>query len=113
MTSKERIKQFIDFKRLDYYPFEMKAGLSNGALKKTTGVSSTSLEKIHNAFPELNMDWIITGRGEMIITAQPAAHILNDSGEELQIANWKEKYYDLMERYTSLLEQLNKLKNTG
>jgi len=69
MTSKTRLKQFIDFKGFEYYPFEMKCGLSNGALKKDTGVSSTSLEKIHNTFPELNMDWVITGRGEMIYVA--------------------------------------------
>ncbi|TWI80556.1 hypothetical protein IQ13_3234 [Lacibacter cauensis] len=111
-STRDRILQFIDFKKISNRKFAEKISVSHVYFSKTGAMGSDVLEKISSNYPELNMDWIISGRGEMIVKPE-SRHLLNDTEEKYPIANWKDKYYDLMERYTSLLEQLNKLKNTG
>jgi transcriptional regulator with XRE-family HTH domain len=50
--------------------FEKRAGLSNGYFNQVSKKPSASkLEAIAKAHPTLNIDWLCTGRGEMIITA--------------------------------------------
>ena len=73
----------MDFKniieRLDYFAKErglndnkitVDAGLSIGSLGKSRkskgGLYSDSIEKILCAYPELNPEWLLTGKGEMI-----------------------------------------------
>lgn len=63
---KERILQFIEYKRLSKNKFYKETGLSNGILDKQGGISSDSLEKIYCVYPEINLDWLLTGKGEML-----------------------------------------------
>lgn len=46
------------------------AGLSIGLLgklkKSGKGMSSTNIEKILSSYPDLNAEWLLTGRGEML-----------------------------------------------
>jgi hypothetical protein len=47
--------------------FEKKAGLSNGYFNQVSKKPSVSkLESISIAHPELNIDWLCTGHGEML-----------------------------------------------
>lgn len=67
MTIKERIMKFITHKGLDTAVFERKAGLSNGAVYKMgDGTRRSTIDKISVVFPELNRDWLITGKGNML-----------------------------------------------
>lgn len=64
---KDRILQFIDYKHLSVSRFEVTVGLSNGAVNKTTDrIRPRTLESISRAFPDLNLDWLLTGEGEML-----------------------------------------------
>jgi len=63
---KQRILQFIDFKGINKNVFYKKTGLSNGFLDKTGSIGVDKLEKILNSFPEINVEWLITGNGQMI-----------------------------------------------
>lgn len=64
---KDRILQFIDYKHLSVSRFEVAVGLSNGAVSKTTDrIRPRTLESISRAFPDLNIDWLLTGEGEML-----------------------------------------------
>lgn len=65
MAARERLIQFIDFKKISKNKFYLNCGLPNGAFTTVKSIGSENLEKISSAFPELNMDWVITGRGEM------------------------------------------------
>lgn len=62
-----RIDQYIYIKRIDRITFERTAGLSRGACYKM-GVSShaRTFDKISHAFPDLNINWLRTGIGQMI-----------------------------------------------
>ncbi len=66
MTTKERILQYIDYKGISQYDFSKKTGLSNGFLKAGSNVTSENLKLISTTFVDLNLDWVITGEGEMI-----------------------------------------------
>lgn len=68
---KERLKQLIDYYSISTNLFSQKIGVSEGAIRKiltqNTTIRSDTLEKISQIFTEINMDWLITGRGEMLL----------------------------------------------
>lgn len=73
-TFSERLKQFIEHEQLTIYKVNKVAGLSTGllfkALQGDKGISSESIERILRAYPQLNADWLLTGRGEMLAPQQ-------------------------------------------
>lgn len=67
MGLKERLLEFISYKDMEKAVFERECGLSNDAVSKMGNNTRTStLDKISNKFPELNISWIRTGEGEML-----------------------------------------------
>lgn len=67
-NTKHRISQFIDYKCIDRKIFFEKTGIKRGFLdsdKLESTVSDESIAKIIAAFPDLNLEWLITGRGNM------------------------------------------------
>lgn len=68
MTIKDRITKYIDYKGIENSRFEKKAGLGNGYVDKIRdGIRSTTIEKIRKSFPDLNIEWLKSGKGEMLI----------------------------------------------
>lgn len=62
----ERISLFIANKGLKVAQFERLCSLANGSVSKMgENTRRSTLEKISNAFPELNINWLLTGEGEM------------------------------------------------
>lgn len=67
MTLKNRVKQYCERKNMAVTKFERDAKLSNGYFRdSTTRMGDDKIERIHRAFPDLNMDWLITGHGDML-----------------------------------------------
>jgi len=66
MNTKGRIKMFLDFSNISGRRLSEKIEASGNYFNVTKTIGSDYLEKIHKAFPELNMDWVVTGRGEML-----------------------------------------------
>ena len=66
MGTVQRIRQYIENKGISKYRFYQQSGLSNGALDKGENIGSDKCEKILYAFPDLNSDWLLTGRGSML-----------------------------------------------
>ncbi len=65
---KERIIQFIDLKGVTKEHFYNKIGMTSANFRgkaKETPINSTAIENILSEFPDLNLDWLITGKGEM------------------------------------------------
>lgn len=69
MSTKERFVEYLRKKGIGQTAFEESAGLSRGAIAKKTGFSADSIEKIAFACPDLNINWLVTGIGDMIINA--------------------------------------------
>ncbi|WP_099463434.1 S24 family peptidase [Parabacteroides provencensis] len=66
----QRLQQFIDTKGISKYRFYQETGLSNGSLDKGENIGSDKCEKIIYAYPNLSVDWLMTGRGNMLIDEQ-------------------------------------------
>ena len=64
---KTRILKFIAFLEINPYNFEKKVGISNGTIRHLgRTLSKNTEEKLKNAYPELNITWLLTGEGEML-----------------------------------------------
>jgi hypothetical protein len=61
-----RIIEYLTSKGLSKYQFYKSTGLSNGFLDKEGSIGTDSCEKISYVYPDLNILWLITGKGEMI-----------------------------------------------
>jgi len=67
----KRIKEFIEYKGLNVRNFEITVGFSNGAfasqLKNQRTIGVDKLENILNTYPEINANWLLTGKGQMLL----------------------------------------------
>ena len=69
-TVKERINDFIKFKKISARAFEARCSLSNGYLRQLrSSPTADKIETILSAFPELRREWLMTGEGEMLKAA--------------------------------------------
>lgn len=69
---KQRIKEFIGYKRISTREFERLCGLANGYVRSINkSILPDRLKSISLQFPELNIGWIATGEGEMLRQVVP------------------------------------------
>jgi hypothetical protein B2_07877 len=111
---KERILQFIEYKRLSKNKFYKETGLSNGILDKQGGISSDSLEKIYYVYPEINLDWLLTGKGEMLNKeglVQQAHNNISSTITQHQTIHAPEEYQELKEENKRLAQENSQLKD--
>lgn len=83
-----RLQQFIDKLELSVYQVNKEAGLSKGLLlnaySKHQGLTATTLEAILNAYPQLNANWLICGRGDMLNPTEATAPSPTQTQQHLQ-----------------------------
>ena len=111
---KERILQFIEYKRLSKNKFYKETGLSNGILDKQGGISSDSLEKIYCVYPEINLDWLLTGKGEMFKKeglVQQAHNNISSTINQHQTVHAPEDYETLKKENQRLTQENSGLKD--
>lgn len=70
MSAIDRLNKFIDYQGETKYRFYKKTGLSNGFLDKNRNIGSDKCEIISVCYPDLNIEWLITGNGKMIKNGQ-------------------------------------------
>lgn len=70
MKTIDRIYLFAEYKSISIYKLSKKIEVSNGYLAKQrenkANLGSHIIEKIAIEYPELSLDWLITGEGEML-----------------------------------------------
>ena len=67
MEIKDRISKFIQYKNITLAEFERNVSLANGYIKKFKGsIGSDKLNNITSYYPDINIDWLITGKGSML-----------------------------------------------
>ncbi|PPL02131.1 hypothetical protein [Parapedobacter indicus] len=70
----KRIKCYLDHKEIKISAFEKSVGFSNGSfsgqLKRNRTIGLDKLENILKIYPDLNANWVLTGRGEMLADKQ-------------------------------------------
>lgn len=79
MNVKERLILFIKSLGITNAEFERVCNLSNGFVNNTNDrMRKSSLKQISDAFPQLNIDWIINGNGEMLLPEEKNPTTIND-----------------------------------
>lgn len=84
----DRLEAFMQAEGLNCNSLTVTAGLSHGlvnkALKKRSSMNSDSIENILCAYPQLNADWLMAGRGTMYVedSSECAANIPMDINNE-------------------------------
>lgn len=84
-TIKERFTLFLKYLGIGQGKFEKITDIGNGTINNIKdGISTPKLAKISEAYPELNIEWLITGNGTMLKTSQvsePQAPYGTNSGD--------------------------------
>ena len=100
----ERIAIYIQFKKISPHAFEKKIELSNGyfskQLKHLGSVGSDILIRIHQAYSDLDIIWVLLGEGQMI--KQELQHSQQIDNSILE---------DFTNKYTNENKKLKKLEN--
>jgi hypothetical protein len=95
-TFKERLMRFVKSEYNEgQKAFEKRCGLSNGQINKMdNGTNTSTLAKIAEVCPQLNLRWLLLGKGEMIAgdkTASPEHNVsMIGSAQAVFIANWSD-----------------------
>lgn len=72
MSKAKRIQEIVDYYGMSYNSFAISIGMLNGTSIKrivddNRNPQNQTLNKILSAYPEIDMDWLRTGAGKMII----------------------------------------------
>jgi len=103
MTVQLRIREYIKHERLSVTEFCDSIGVSNAyisSMKKS--ISQSKLQDIALKYPMLNIEWLLTGTGEMIkesIKTDVSTSLMQttreDDGREIKIAMLQERIDEL------------------
>lgn len=95
--------------------FEDYVGLGGGGLSKRTAVKSDTIEKVKAKFPELNLEWLFTGVGNMTNSESETTNEeivrLYRKNEKLsdEISDLKNQLIKLKDENAALEKRLNSL----
>jgi hypothetical protein len=63
---KQRILDYVDNLNISKRKFYEKTGISRGTLESKTGITEEIMAKFITTYPEININWLITGEGSML-----------------------------------------------
>lgn len=115
--TKRRILQFIDYKGIGITKFFKETGIKRGFLdtdKLDSSVSDMFLAKIIAVFPELNIEWLLTGEGEMLRKEEIVQQAVNNVSSTItqnQTINVPKDYEELKKENKRLTQENSVLKD--
>lgn len=115
--TKRRILQFIEYKGIGITNFFKKTGIKRGFLdtdKLDSSVSDMFLAKIIAVFPELNIEWLLTGEGNMLRkegVIQQAHNNISSTITQHQTINAHDDYETLKKENQRLTQENSGLKD--
>ena len=120
---KDRLIIFLEYLGIGQNKFAQNVGLSAGYVNNLgENISSRSLNKILNVYPQLNEKWLLTGKGEMIkpINTQKAkgnnsinSNINNIEGNVTISHNDFSNLLELQKGYQETQKELNEILKTA
>lgn len=132
---KERIRKIIEYQGLSISLFEANISTGRGTisryLREDCSFSVEILIKIGQAYPEINMDWLVNGRGSMFYTSSDEKEKIIDEKKQVDLMSMvinakdelietlkdrvdKQNEYltELTKKYIETTDDLRKHKNT-
>lgn len=107
MTVKQRLIMFAKSKERSVRAFELRCGLTIGYINAIrVSISPDKIQSIVSNYPELNTDWLLTGRGQM---KNEVENRLNENKSEYQIT---EKTKSDLSSNEALLSTIKNLSDT-
>lgn len=98
---KNRIIQFIEVQKINKTEFFKKIDVSPSNFRSSSlksEINASIVAKISAHYPNLNINWLITGNGSMFLNKK-------------EDNEYKDKYFQCLEEQNKLLHELNNLKN--
>lgn len=107
----ERLDRYKEYAGLNDNQITVKSGLTvgviNSARKRGSSLSGDNIEKILNAFKDINARWLLTGEGEML---ELDTIITPKSEEVVPVLDIINKMLELQTELTRLKDENNALK---
>ena len=98
----DRLQEYLAYKQISPYTFERTCGIANGYLKKQMkgkgSIGSDIVERINEKYKDLNVTWLLTGKGQMMITNYKASDHVSAISE-------RESHYATHDQVVSLLRE--------
>lgn len=85
---KQRIKEYLKYKGVKIIEFSAAIGVSNAyisSIKKS--IQPDKISRIQECYPDLNIEWLVTGRGNMLNTPQGNMSVINNGTNSGTMAN--------------------------
>jgi chromosome segregation ATPase len=105
MTVRERLIEYLRYKKIGQKAFAQSLGLSWGyvnAIRKS--IPPDTLEKITAKYTDLNKSWLLLGEGKMLKERE-----LSEMVEQTDL--YKNKYISLLEEHNKLLAEVLSVKD--
>jgi len=107
----QRLKEYIDYKKIRISVFEKSVGMSNASLVKPLNSGGTigvdKLENILKVYPDLNPVWLLTGTGEML-NKPKSKRIYPEAGIATLLEEPAVGYKDKIAALEKTIEELNR-----
>lgn len=112
---KERLKAYIEYKKISVRSFENQCGLSYGYVNNMrVSIQPAKLKGISTQFPDLNKSWLLTGEGEMLVSSEQkslATETVGSYGNVFKVPGMVSipaKVWDVIEKQTESLKSKDK-----
>mgnify|MGYP000114477937 CR=1 FL=1 len=104
---KRRILYFIDSLLISKREFYSKTGISRGTLESNTGITEDTMAKFIATFPEVSLDWLILGEGDMIRKTTPSPEERDIMELSRKLVEAKDEIIELQKAHIeSLMERI-------
>ena len=106
MTISERLREFIKSEKLSVCEFERMISAGNGYVSRIkNGIKPGRLETISLKFPQLNLQWLLHGEGEMLLKPQLRENIPSYTALPAQKRHTEDKSTENLKHIIRALEQ--------
>lgn len=118
-TVKKRLTQYVSYKKMSKSEFCRSINVSNAFISSIReSIQPNKLKSIALNYPDLNISWLMTGIGEMLISAdekQPVEGVpcINCAQKDAEILKLKDKIIELQERLLDGGTERKKINNVG
>ena len=85
---KDRFIEFLKYLKIGQNKFEKNCNIGIGTINNIRdGISSPNLSKIIKTYPELNLDWLVSGEGEMLKSLHKEINVNNNDSKIINRKN--------------------------